>query len=130
MFEGTTGCTVRDSVFTRLDSNALFLSGFNQYTAIENSTFEWLGQNAVAAWGRADKNDGTNGQFPRYTILSNNWVHEIGHYQKQSSFYFQAETAQTTISNNIAFNLPRAAINFNDGGIRCLVHLLRAIGSY
>ena len=29
--------------------------------------------------------------------------------------YFQAETAQTTIENNICFNIPRAAINFNDG---------------
>ena len=29
--------------------------------------------------------------------------------------YFQAESAQTTIENNICFNIPRAAVNFNDG---------------
>jgi hypothetical protein len=33
--------------------------------------------------------------------------------EKQSSFYFQAITAQTTIRNNVVFNIPRAGINFN-----------------
>jgi hypothetical protein len=48
-------------------------------------------------------------------LVEGNFVHEIGHQQKQSSFYFQAETAQCTLQNNIVFNIPRAAINFNDG---------------
>jgi hypothetical protein len=52
---------------------------------------------------------------PLYHTITNNFVHEIGHYQKQSSFYFQAETAMATIENNIVFNIPRAGINFNDG---------------
>jgi hypothetical protein len=39
----------------------------------------------------------------------------VGIIQKQSSFYFQATTAETVISNNVVFNIPRAAINFNDG---------------
>ena len=38
--------------------------------------------------------EGMNGLFPRYTSITGNFVHEIGHIQKQSSFYFQAETAQ------------------------------------
>ena len=38
-----------------------------------------------------------------------------GHLQKQSSFYFQAATAQSYIARNLVFNIPRAAINFNDG---------------
>ena len=39
----------------------------------------------------------------------------IGHIQKQSSFYFQAITAQAVLTKNLVFNIPRAAINFNDG---------------
>ena len=31
------------------------------------------------------------------------------------SFYFQAVSAQATIRRNVVFNIPRAAINFNDG---------------
>lgn len=88
---------------------------YNQYAAVVKNNFRWLGQNAIASWGRPIDNDGTNGEFPRYTLVEGNWVHEIGHQQKQSSFYFQAETAQVTLKNNIVFNIPRAAINFNDG---------------
>ncbi len=32
----------------------------------------------------------------------------------------QAETAEATLVNNIVYNIPRAAINFNDGfGVAC-----------
>ena len=41
------------------------------------------------------------------TLIEGNWIREIGHIQKQSSFYFQAETAQAIIKNNICFNIPR-----------------------
>jgi len=44
-----------------------------------------------------------------------NLIHELGHYEKQSSGWFQATSAQTTIKNNIIFNGPRAGININDG---------------
>jgi hypothetical protein len=42
------------------------------------------------ALARQVLNDGTNGEFPRYTLLANNWAHDVGIIQKQSSFYFQA----------------------------------------
>jgi len=113
--EGTVSCTIKSNTFIRLDSNAVFLSGFNKNTAITRNDFRWLGQNAIASWGRAVDYDGTNGEFPRYTLIEGNFIHEIGHIQKQSSFYFQAETAEASIKNNICFNIPRAAVNFNDG---------------
>jgi len=113
--EGTEGVAVTNNVFERLDSNAVFLSGYNYKTSVSFNTFQWLGQSAIASWGRAQDNDGTNMEFPRMTLVEGNWIHEIGHIQKQSSFYFQAETAQAIIKNNICFNIPRAAINFNDG---------------
>ena len=47
--------------------------------------------------------------------MENNLIHEIGIWQKQSSFWFQAQTCQTHLTNNIFFNGPRAGINFNDG---------------
>ena len=36
-------------------------------------------------------------------------------FQLQSSCWFQAKTAQTTIVDNLFFNGPRAGINLNDG---------------
>ena len=59
--------------------------------------------------------DGRAGTQPRGTVVKDNFIHEIGFFEKQSSAWFQAKTALTTISNNIMFNMPRAAINFNDG---------------
>ena len=37
--------------FTRLDGNAVMVSGYNRNTTISNSEFSWLGGNAMAGWG-------------------------------------------------------------------------------
>ena len=39
----------------------------------------------------------------------------MGVWTKQNSFYFQAESFENHIIGNIAFNGPRAGVNFNDG---------------
>jgi len=49
------------------------------------------------------------------TLIQGNIVHELGMWEKQSSMWFQAKTAKTTIRQNLFFNGPRAGINFNDG---------------
>ena len=115
MAEGVEGMVVRGCNFSRLDSNAISLNGYSRQAAIDGNHFEWLGQNAIASWGRSNFSDGTGGDFPRGTAVTGNIAFEVGIVQKQSSFYFQALTAEATISGNIVFNIPRAAINFNDG---------------
>lgn len=113
MLEGVEHTLVAGCTFTKLDSNALFLSGYSRHAVITNNSFSWLGQNAIASWGKSNFNDGTNGDQPRGTVVSGNWATEVGVIQKQSSMYFQAETAQATIVDNVCFNIPRAAVNFN-----------------
>ena len=71
--------------------------------------------NFAAAWGDTDGVDGTSGNQPRHTLVAGNVVRELGIYEKQSSAWFQAKSCQNTITGNILFNMPRAAINFNDG---------------
>jgi len=116
LVEGATNMLIQDCEFTRLDSNAISLNGFNRHVTIDHNRFSWLGQNGIASWGRPENyNDGTKGNFPRYTTVTSNVATEVGVIQKQSSFYFQAETAEATIESNICYNIPRAAINFNDG---------------
>ncbi len=44
-----------------------------------------------------------------------NLAHELGIYTKQNSFFFQAESFNSVLDGNIAFNGPRAGVNFNDG---------------
>ena len=102
-------------LFTRIDGNAVFLSGYNRRAAITQNEFIWLGQSAIASWGRTDEWDGTGGQQPRFTRVAGNLAHEIGNLQKQSSFYFSAASCQATLEGNIVYNIPRAAINIQDG---------------
>lgn len=128
--QGTEGLTVDGCLFTRLDGNGLFLSGYTRSAAITDNEFVWIGDTAIASWGFTKQQphnssvytlpdgigiDGTEGNYPDGTVLDGNLVHEMGHYEKQSSFYFQAKSANTQIRNNIAFNGPRAGININDG---------------
>ena len=80
---------------------------------MRSSEFVWNGETAIAGWGYTDNMDGTSGEQPRGTLIENNFCHELGHFEKQSSCWFQAKTALTVLKNNIMFNGPRALINFS-----------------
>ena len=70
---------------------------------------DWLQPDGVL--GFTDENDGMDGQQPRYT--ARNYVHEWGHYEKQSSMWSNNKACLAHVDSNIAFNGPRAGINFN-----------------
>jgi hypothetical protein len=93
--EGTEHCSVIGCNFSRLDSNALFLSGYNRFALVQRNNFEWLGQSAIASWGRTNYNDGTDGDQPRFSMVVENFLREIGHIQKQSSFYCKGNADRT-----------------------------------
>jgi hypothetical protein len=116
-FEGTEQLNVSDCLFIRLDGNALFLSGYNRNATIQRNEFVWIGDSAMASWGTTIDNlvNGTDGNFPRYTSVLYNFVHENGVWTKQTSAWMQAKTVQTYFEGNIFFNGPRAGININDG---------------
>ena len=132
--QGTEGAVVEGCSFERLDGNAVMISGYNRHATVQDSDFAFIGGNAIASWGytnetRFDRGrpgventnypdagvDGTDGEHPRYNTVLRNSAREVGLYEKQSSFYIQAKTAQSTISGNVFFNGPRAGINANDG---------------
>jgi hypothetical protein len=73
-FEGTEDCVVKHCTFTRLDNNAIFLSGYNRRTTLADNDFAWLGLSAMAGWGYTDEHDGTGGQQPRDTSVLRNYV--------------------------------------------------------
>lgn len=122
--EGTVGTELRGCVFDRLDGTAVFLSGFTRGARIVGNEFRWLGESAIALWGYGAGSpvpgmgpDLTGGDQPRGTLIAGNIAREIGIWEKQSSFVFQAEAGLTNISGNIAYNGPRAGINFNEDSI-------------
>lgn len=114
---GTEGFTVSECTFWNLDGNALLLSNYTRSASIVDNEFAWIGDTAIASWGNAEGSgipgmgwDGTNGDQPRGTVINRNYVHEIGIWEKQSSFYTQAKTCQAHIEANVFVNGPRAGI--------------------
>eukprot|EP00051_Salpingoeca_urceolata_P012202 m.151344 g.151344 ORF g.151344 m.151344 type:complete len:412 (-) comp17408_c0_seq6:91-1326(-) len=122
--KGSANLTVTNCTFSRLDGNAVLLDGWNRDAVVEKSEFVLLGASAVVLWGYEHMGDGSGGEQPRGTVMDANFCHELGIWQKQSSCFFQAVSAQSTITNNLFFNGPRALVNFNDnfGGGHDLGH--------
>lgn len=132
--QGTEGSMIDGCTFERLDGNAVMVSGYNRHATVANSDFAYLGGNAVVSWGFTNETDadpgrpgvdlenapaagvdGTDGEHPLYTTMRNCSAREVGLYEKQSSFYMQAKTAESKVLSNVFFNGPRAGINTNDG---------------
>ncbi len=121
-FEGTEGTEIDGCLFTTLDGNAVFLSGYTRGAAITRSEFFNIGETAIASWGYTDGSpvpgmgfDATAGNQPRGTLVSQCLAHEVGQWTKQNSFIFQSESFNNTYTMNIGYNGPRAGINFDDG---------------
>ena len=123
LIEGSVGLVVDACAFSRIGGNAFMLSGYNRDATIVNSSARWTGGTAFSAWGRTDELadggtrgwDATGGDFPLRTTFTRNLITETGIWSKQSSCWFQAKTAISTITDNACFNLARAGFNINDG---------------
>jgi hypothetical protein len=61
--------------------------------------------------------DGTGGEQPRYTSMLGCIVREIGLNERQSSAFSEAKACLSHVKGNLFFNMPRAAINKNDGWV-------------
>ena len=124
-FKDRAGDVVSGTVrrFERNDGNGLMLSGYHRGAKVTSSHFAFTGATAVAAWGRTDEltdngvhgYDATPGDIPVGTLVQGNIMRESGIWEKQSSCFFSAKAPQSTLLDNICFNLPRAVFNFNDG---------------
>jgi hypothetical protein len=114
MIEDASNVIIKNCVFRRLDGNAIFLSRKTRNVTIIRNIFEWLGENAIATLGETDGFNATAGNFPLGSRIVGNVIREIGIFQKQSAGVGHNKAARTIISKNIIFNVPRAAINFND----------------
>lgn len=132
--EGAERLTLSNGLYKRLDGNAIFLSGWNRNVSIVDNEMVFIGDNAIASWGKTQEWDGRGGDQPRFTRIANNYVHELAFFEKQSSFYFMAKTAQATVENNIVFNIPRAGtlldlLGYFSWPVHCFVRRSRKLFS-
>ena len=115
--EGTEGVAIEHSRFKYLGGIAYQLSGYNRAASVTDSEFAYLGGSAMTGWGFTSSLehdpqipagvgiDGTNGNQPHGTRIERNMCRELGTEEKQSSCWFQAKTQQTTIHDNLFFNV-------------------------
>jgi hypothetical protein len=112
----TKNVTITRDLFTQLGSNGLALIDYNDATIISLNEFVWIGDSGVILVGSTDGIDGFSvASQPANTLIQSNLFHEIGIYIKQSSPVLITISRSVSITGNLMFNMPRAAININDG---------------
>lgn len=111
----STGVQITGCTFEQIGGNGILLSNAARDNQITNNEFVQCGDSAVVSIGSSVGVDGTGQTYPARNLISNNHMHEIGVYGKQTSCYFQALGQNNTLSNNLCYNGPRAGINWNDG---------------
>ena len=115
--EGAERLRFHNNVFNGVGGNAIFAYGFLGNSNITHNEFKWIGNSAIAFQGRYHLHDATGGFYPQDNLVANNHAHETGMFDIESSFYFESVSGHNQVINNIMYNGPRAAINFNDGGV-------------
>ena len=110
------GFVVELCTFRSLGGNGLILDGANMRATFRFNEFVDIGDSAMAAIGETAGLDGySEPRSSNFTSVVGNFVHEIGLIGKQTSGWCQMLAANSLLDSNVIFNVPRAAINFNDG---------------
>jgi hypothetical protein len=61
------------------------------------------------------RTDATDPNRPHGVSIASNVIHDVGLLAKQSAAVFIGLASATTVTGNVMFNGPRAAVNVNDG---------------
>jgi hypothetical protein len=112
----TAGAVIAGCDFANLGGNGVLISGENADAAITDSEFRNIGESGVVAVGAAGGGQAPPlADAPVRTVVARNVFRDLGIFVKQSGAFYTALTANSTVIGNIAYNLPRAAVNVNDG---------------
>jgi hypothetical protein len=112
----TRNITITHSLFTQLGSIGVALIDYNDATSITLNEFVWLADSGIILVGSTNGIDGFSvASQPANTLIQSNLIHETGIYVKQSSPVLISVSRSVSVIGNLMFNMPRAAININDG---------------
>ena len=112
----TRNIAITRNLFTQLGSNGIAVIDYNDATAISMNEFVWLADSAIILVGTTNGIDGFSiPSQPANVLIQSNLIHETGIYVKQSSPIFIAISKSVSVVGNLMFNIPRAAVNINDG---------------
>jgi len=128
--EGAEDCAVEGSFFDAVGGNALFVSNHARCIRVCGNTFSYTGDSAVCLCGQNNMIDSEwrceycdtprpwdfteIEDYPAECLVSNNRMHHIGVYGKQTAGVFISISRHNTVSHNHIYFLPRAGICIND----------------
>jgi hypothetical protein len=108
--------TITNNLFTQLGSNGVAVIDYNDATSITLNEFVWLADSGIVLVGSTKGIDGFSvASQPANALIQSNLIHETGIYGKQTSPLFISISRSISVTGNLMFNTPRAAININDG---------------
>eukprot|EP01043_Picozoa_sp_COSAG02_P005860 COSAG02_NODE_161_length_32629_cov_10.363142_28_plen_231_part_00 len=108
--ESARNISIEACTFNQTGGNALVFSGSVVDSRVVGNEFTRLGDSAIVLLGAASIDDGTAPTYPNNNAIEFNHVHDYGVYGKQTSAFFQALSANTTVRNNVMHGGPRAHI--------------------
>jgi hypothetical protein len=112
----TQGALLSNCTLVNLGGNGVYVYGANVGAQVRGCSFSRLGESGVVACGeRGILQDLRGWGVPVGTVVADSLFSELGVFVKQSGAFYAALAANSTVARNIAFNLPRAALNVNDG---------------
>jgi hypothetical protein len=114
-FDGAEDCSVENCFFDATGGNAVFINNYNRCIHITGNTITKSGDSGICIVGSKHLTIGSNHKYPAEIEVSNNLIHDIGVFGKQTAGVFISVSKDNTISHNHIYNLPRAAICINDG---------------
>lgn len=145
LIENSKNINIINSEFKEIYGNAIFISGKNLGHRIDNNEFHNIGASCVQVvgldssvyepsfWERKeegfeethtihkttvempDKVGPKTDEFPIDIVISNNHMHKMGIYEKQSCGVNISMSKNVQILNNTIHNSARSCININDG---------------
>ncbi len=130
--EGAEDCAIEECFFDAVGGNAVFINNHNRRIKLYGNRFSDIGESAICLAGKSNI-DATkvwtcplcgdkrmwdyfpdSKDYPAECLISNNLIHNIGVFGKQSAGVFIAMSMKNTISHNHIHHIPRASININD----------------
>lgn len=132
-FEGAEDCSIEKCFFDAVGGNGLFINYHARRIRIFGNVFTESGDSAVCLAGKSHLNldksykckycgadhwwgwDEPKEEYPADCYISNNLIHDIGVFGKQTAGVFLSMCMKNVISHNHIYNTPRAAICLHDG---------------
>jgi hypothetical protein len=113
--EGVEDCSIEKCFFDAVGGNAVFVNNYNRRISVAGNKFTEAGDSAICLVGTKNRCIGSNKAFPADNTISNNLIHDCGIFGKQTAGVFTSISQKNTISHNLIYKMPRAAICMNDG---------------